>query len=122
MFGFYGILQLIVLQSAAVWVVAAIVSIRLLRPPADRRTILLIAVVIATGGTMAFNIPVWVLAFLPLFLNYIAGFVLFCVVVSGLLDHCYGIRYDQSYTNTGQIVIPSVLLWLILNQIIYRMF
>jgi len=116
MFGFFftGILQQIVLQSAIVWVVAAIVTVWLLRPPEDTRTRLLYAAMIALGGTMAFNIPVWVLGFLPFFLNVIAGIVLFWLVVSGLLDRFYNLRYDESYANTGQIVVPSLLLWLII--------
>ncbi|MHB9110677.1 MAG: hypothetical protein ACYDCO_26795 [Armatimonadota bacterium] len=123
MFGFLtGVIPQLFLQSVVVWVAASVVTIWLLRPAGDRRMMVLNAAVIAIGGTMAFQIPVWVLGFLPLFLNFIAGFVLFWVVVSGLLDHFYDIHYDQSYTNTGQIVVSSLLLWMIVNQIVYRAF
>lgn len=93
--------------------VVAHISIALLiypRPPAGR--LVSVLPIMAVGGPLAFQIPMW---FPGGLLGVLLGITAFWLVVVLTLDHFFDVHYDQSYAITGQIVGISVLIWLILG-------
>jgi hypothetical protein len=71
--------------------------------------------IIAVGGPLAFSIGAWILGGL---IGAIVGIVLFWLVVTLTLDQFSNVHYDQSQAYTGEIVIISVILWIIIGVVI----
>lgn len=71
---------------------------------------------IATCGTLAFQLPVWLFNGLT---GILVGVVAFWIVVTSILDFFFDIDYDGSYMLTGQIVGMSVLAWVIIGSTAY---
>lgn len=74
------------------------------------RKVLIAAAIIAVAGSVAFD----VILLLPLnFVGPLLAFIIYWVIVSAVLDHYFDVHYDQSYAVTAQIVVPTVLIWMI---------
>lgn len=74
------------------------------------RKVLIAAAIIAVAGSVAFD----VVLMLPLnFVGPLLAFIIYWVIVSAVLDHYFDVYYDQSYAVTAEIVVPTVLIWMI---------
>ena len=84
----------------------------LLDPKPEKQRLLRSTLIIAVGGSLAFQVPMW---FPGGLIGILLAIAAFWIVVSCTLDHYFEVHYDQSYGFTGQIVGISVLLWLIVG-------
>lgn len=123
---FAGLSLSILLQIPIVWAVTVATNFRLLDPRPETRRLLIGSAIIALAGVFAYEVASWLGGgFVTLLLGgilgpligLILGVVCFWLAVSLLLDHFFETHYDQSYMNTGQIVVISLLLWLIVGVI-----
>lgn len=48
-------------------------------------------------------------------MGILLGVVAFWLVVVFTLDHYFEVHYDQSYAITGQIVLVSIVVWLVVG-------
>mgnify|MGYP007011033528 FL=1 len=95
----------------------AFISMKLLvDPKPDNKKTLYATGVIAVVGSLAFQVPMWIISGI---IGLVGGIVAFWLVVTFTLDYFCDINYDQSYTYTAEIVIISVLFWLIIGVVFF---
>lgn len=120
---FIGVLQKILAFNILIkMAVASIITLMVIRYNVSQETDLnnnrnlRSTLLIATCGTLAFQLPVWLFTGLA---GILVGVVAFWLVVTSILDLFLDIDYDGSYMLTGQIVGMSVLAWIIIGSITY---
>ena len=105
-----GLMLSIFLKMIIAWIVSFAAIGMIIYPKPNNKDILKSSSIIALAGTLVFQLPLW---FPGGLIGLILSIVVFWVLVSSVLDRFFDIHYDQSYAYTGQIVMISILIWLV---------
>ena len=103
------------LKIPLVALVAPIAIARLIYPRPEGNKILSASVIIAVGGSLAFNLLYW---FPGGGIGIVLGFAAFWIITTCTLDHYFDVHYDQSYAITGHIVTVCLFLWVIAGCVV----
>jgi hypothetical protein len=100
----------LLLKIPITMVLAVVVIPMAIYPRPEFRTILLASAIMAVAGPVAFTL----ISLLPFgLIGLLLAIVIYWVIVSSVIDRYFDVHYDQSYAITGQIVITTILLWIL---------
>ncbi|HUV05742.1 MAG TPA: hypothetical protein VMX94_11625 [Armatimonadota bacterium] len=106
----------VLLKIVIAGVVAPIIICTSVYPKPTAKAVLQATLMIAVGGSLAFQLLV---RFPGGLVGILVGLVAFWFVTSLTLDHCFDVDFDKSYSFTGTIVVATALIWLVVGAVIY---